>query len=352
MKIPKKSKAGPSIEPAPEDLTKINENTDVANIENYLFNPNDEMEPEEIIISIQGKNIGSVGNAVVITGKPKSRKSVVAHSIIGAALSGAACLGIEANLSSSDEVALIDTEQSRHDLKRSLNRMQNLVKIETFPEAFKCYSVRQLNPFKIKSVIKTISENPKVKLIVIDGGLDLILNMNDVIEAKETVDFIKKILEENKICLVMIIHQSKSTNFTIGHFGSFMDRFVQTNIEVTKLDNGNSEIKAQLMRSDDNFKPYEFYWNYNDNNYSINWVESLEVTATDPKDFDKEAHANKLRLIFTQKEILIYKDLLTKIKLEYKKSEYWAKACVVYLYEIDLLEKTNNGIKFKDILPF
>ena len=319
------------------------------NVKDFLFNPSDYNEEEEVLISIQGKNIGSVGNAVVITGKPKSRKSVVAHSIIGAGISKRSVLGIECNIDSPSEIILVDTEQSKHDLKKSLTRMASLVNMEELPDMLKVYTFRTLDPDRIKKAIQQILLNRNIKLMIIDGGLDLINNMNDVLETKATIQFVKEILSLHKICLVMIIHQSKASNYTIGHFGSFMDRFVQTNIEVTRMENGNSEVKAQLMRSDDHFKPYEFYWNHNEENYSINWVESLEITAKHPYEFTDDQHEKKLEIIYNNVEIMTYTKLSAQLMESYKKSEYWCKKLIKYLTDRNILTKSDGGIRYNKL---
>jgi RecA-family ATPase len=334
--LPKPKKKNINNEPNKEVAT-------IEPVENFLFNINDVLPPEKIIVSIQGKKCLSTKNVLVISGKPKSRKSVVAHSIIGAAISGKSVLGIEANIGVNDNVVLIDTEQSKHDLQNSLHRMSNLINLQTLPSSFMCYSVRQLNAYKVKQAISEIVCNQNVRLLVIDGALDLILNMNDILEVKETIDFIKKILTENDVAIILIIHQSKTTNFTIGHLGSFFDRFAQTVLEVVKIENGNSEIKAQMMRSDADFKPYEFYWNFNTNNYSINWLENLEVTATSISDYRIDQHQTKLKKIFSNNTELIYKDFLKLIAREYQKSEYFAKQLVKLFYDNELIEKSETG---------
>jgi hypothetical protein len=322
-------------------------------VENYLFNINDILPNEKIIVSIQGKKCLSTKNVLVISGKPKSRKSVVAHSIIGAAICGKSVLGIEANLGLNDKVVLIDTEQSKHDLQNSLHRMTGLINLDTLPENFMCYSVRQLNPFKVKQAISEIVCNQNVRLLVIDGALDLILNMNDIIEVKDVLDFIKKILTEHDVALILIVHQSKTTNFTIGHLGSFLDRFAQTVLEVVKIENGNSEIKAQMMRSDADFKPYEFYYNHNINNYSVNWLENLEVTATSVNDYRIDQHISKLSKIFMNNTELLYKDFLKLVAREYQKSEYFAKQLVKLFYDNDLILKSDTGyITLLERVPF
>ena len=320
------------------------DNEPVLSAENYIFNINDVLPPEKIIVSIQGKKCLSTKNVLVISGKPKSRKSVVAQSIIGAAISGKTVLGIEANIEANDTVVLIDTEQSKHDLQNSLHRMSRLVNLDTLPKNFVCYSVRQLNPFKVKQAISEIVTNPAVRLLVIDGGLDLILNMNDIIEVKEVLDFIKKLLTDNDVALIMIVHQSKTTNFTIGHLGSFLDRFAQTVLEVVKIENGNSEIKSVMMRSDSDFKPYEFYYNYNINNYSVNWLETLEVKAKDVNDYRIDEHQTKLTKIFSNETELSYKDFIKLLSREYQKSEYFAKQLVKLFYDKNLVFKSESGL--------
>jgi hypothetical protein len=346
MAIIKKTKAAKVAASVTNPLNDINFNHDEieANINDFLFDANEQIEPEQIVINIQGKNVGSIGNSVVIAGKPKSRKSVVAHAIVASAISNKPILGIECNLPNlQDDVILIDTEQAKHDLYKSLQRMKTLAEIEHLPQNLKVYSFRKLDANGIKKGIEKILENKSVRLIVIDGGLDLINNMNDVPESKATIDFIKTLLDSNKICLVMIIHLSKSTNFTIGHFGSFMDRFSQSVIEVTKLENGSSEIKSQVMRSDADFKPYEFYYNFNINNYSVNWIESFEITAKNPFDISENQHVTLLQKCFLDNPSLSYTALLQVMVKHYKKSESWCKKCIKHLSDLNLISKSDNG---------
>jgi hypothetical protein len=322
------------------------------NINDFLFNPNESLPDENILVSIQGKTLLSSKNVMVISGKPKSRKSVVAHSVIGAAISSKSVLGIECNIQPNENICLIDTEQSAHDLKRSLERMQNLIEYDCLPENFKCYTVRSLNPYNIQNAILQICQNVNNRLIIVDGALDLINNMNDIIEVKQVIEFIKNILVEYNVGLIFIIHLAKSTSFTIGHFGSYFDRFSQSVIEVSKLENGNSEIKSQMMRSDADFKPYEFYWNFNTNNYSVDWLESIEVTAQKLTDYTTEQHTTKIKKCFSTQTELTYKAFLKLLCKEYQKSEYFAKQLVVHFYELNLIQQNNNGKIEINEIPF
>lgn len=345
-------KKGAGKTPAPHNTQNNLSETIEANINNYLFNPNDILPNENVLVSIQGKKLLSAKNVMVISGKPKSRKSVVAHSVIGAAISNKSILGIECNLLPNENICLLDTEQSSHDLKRSLERMQHLAELDYLPENFKCYTVRSLNPSSIQNAIKQICQNENNRLIIVDGALDLINNMNDIIEVKQVIEFIKNLLVEYNIGLIFIIHLAKSTSFTIGHFGSYFDRFSQSVIEVSKLENGNSEIKSQMMRSDADFKPYEFYWNHNINNYSLDWLENLEITAQKLTDYTTEQHLIKIQKCFQNDKELTYKTFLKKLVNEYQKSEYFAKQLVIHFYENHLINQNENGKIEPYSIPF
>lgn len=328
--------------------TDYNEQITDTNINNFLFNANIEPAEENILISIQGKNVLSNKNVCVISGKPKSRKSVIAHSILGAAISQRTILGIECNLNDKDKVVLIDTEQNHNDLYRSLMRMKQLCSLDNLPTNLLIYSVRQLDPTKIKILIRLICTDSSVKLVIVDGALDLIFNMNDVIEVKETIDWIKSMLTDFDIGFVFILHQSKTTNFTIGHLGSFMDRFAQTVLEVVKKESGNSEIKSQMMRSDSDFESYEIYWNHNTNNYDISWTSNNDYKITDVKHYTIQENIEKLTKLFKDaQDGYSYKDLTKKVAIEYKKSDAFAKKLIKDFFDTDLIYKHDKVILMK-----
>lgn len=344
-KLKKAAKQQPFSE---TNQTLLNEQITDANINKFLFNANSEPEQENVLINIQGKNILSNKNVCVISGKPKSRKSVVAHSIIGAAISERAILGIECNLGDNNKVVLIDTEQNHNDLYRSITRMKQLCNLQELPANLLIYSVRQLDPPKIKILIKLICSDTTVKLVIIDGALDLIFNMNDVIEVKETIDWIKLMLTDYDIGFVFILHQSKTTNFTIGHLGSFMDRFAQTVLEVIKKDNGNSEIKSQMMRSDSDFESYEIFWNHNTNNYDVDWMSNNDFKVNDVKHYTINENIERLKKLFVNAENgYTYKDLTKKVAIEYKKSEAFSKKLIKDFFDTDIIYKNDKVILMK-----
>lgn len=336
------------------NFKSIHEDFEDTNISDFLFNPNEILPEERILISIQGKKILTVGNTAVIAGKPKSRKSVVVHSIIASILSNKNILGIDAELQKNERVILIDTEQNKQDLKKSLLRVAMLAELDFLDEKkFLCYTTRQLDPERTLLLIEKLASDNKNRLILVDGALDLINNMNDVVEVKAIIQRVKTVLEKNNCALVFVIHLSKSTNFTIGHFGSFFDRFSQSVLEITRLENGNSEVKAQNMRSDDHFEAFEFYWNYNINNYSLSWTDTNTTFYKNYRNYSDEEHEQLLKKCFSSNEFLQEKQLINMIAKTYKKTEPTAKKIIEYLTtEIKLLEKENKGYKIIEPVVF
>lgn len=350
MPIPKR-KASSQKELASSPNNNSPTNYDVTNLDEFLFDANSIVEDEETLVSVQGKKVLSEGNIMCISGKPKSRKSVVAHSILASAISQKPVLGIECT--TEGDIVLIDTEQSNSDISKSLQRLKSMAGIDNFESNLKVYRFRSLNADKIKTAIsKILSDNSKVRLLIIDGALDLINNMNDVIEVKDTIDWFKSLLVNYKLGIVTIVHQSKASNFTIGHLGSFLDRFSQSVIEVSKLENGNSNIKSQYMRSDSDFNSYEFYYNYNLNQYSVNWTEPSHITIGNPSEYNKEQHLINLNLMYTGRTFYLYKDLIKAVSKTYQKSETWAKNCIEHYYNLELIFKEKTGIYLSEVTPF
>lgn len=213
-----------------------------------------------------GRKIGSVGNFVVITGKPKARKSAFAQAILSAAITESEVMGIGVRMPSNNKIILVDTEQDTNDIASNLYRLKKQIGLKTFKgvENFSVYSVSELEPKKIISFINELFvQQDGIGLMVIDGLLDLINDMNDVKESRELLHQIKHWTTTNKCLIVTIIHQSKSTGYSIGHLGSFADRKAQAVLSVDKepKDDNISTMSAQYMRSDKNFEPISITYN-------------------------------------------------------------------------------------------
>lgn len=230
-------------------------------------------DPSKYVLFARGRRLGSFGNFVAITGKPKTRKSTFAQAIIAAAITQTPQLEFTAQLPTEKRgVILIDTEQDRNDLAMGLNRLKQQSQIPSFDlyPHFSVYSVSTLDPNEIEVFIsKLLKDFPNTGMVVIDGLLDLINDMNDVKEARTLLQQIKNWAINFNCLFVTILHQSKNTGFSIGHLGSFTDRKAQAVLSVEKNEDETSTISAIYLRSDTNFEPITIYYNYNIKGYSV-----------------------------------------------------------------------------------
>lgn len=239
------------------------------------YRDGEQPEGQEIVLTIKDKIVGTMGNFCVISGQPKARKSTVTQAIIGSAITDTPVLDFRARLPKHKPgIVLLDTEQSRYDHCRSINRMKGLADITgELPKRFRAYNTRHFTPNENKMALSAICAMPDVGMIVIDGILDLIMDFNDIVECKLLIDQLKYVTEKNNVFVLLVLHQSKGSTNTIGHLGSFCDRFSQATIDVVKHEDGVTEVKPKFMRSDEHFEPVPIYWNYNINNYAVHWTD-------------------------------------------------------------------------------
>lgn len=228
----------------------------------------------KFVLFANGKRVGSIGNFVAITGKPKTRKTAFANAILSSAIIGGEQLGFGVRLPANKKnIVLIDTEQDSNDILYNLARLKNQLQIQSLNKYknFKVYAANVLHSTDIVKLVNGIlSEDKNIGLLVIDGLLDLIDDMNDIKESKYICQQLKQWAINNGMLIVGILHQSKSTGFSIGHLGSFIDRKAQAVLSVEKeKDDSVSTCSANLMRSDAPFNPISIQYSIIDGCYIV-----------------------------------------------------------------------------------
>jgi hypothetical protein len=223
---------------------------------------------EDLVLVIGGKKVGTLQNFVTFTGHAKSGKSTYLAGTIARALS------FDAKIKSIDlvlpekrrKLCLFDTEQSEHDFYSSLNKIKNMAKIETLPQWFNAYAVREDDADVIKQMIEVyLINNPDCSVLIIDGLLDLIHTFNDEIIAKQLIQWLKFITKKYNILVIGVIHLTKKDNNTLGHLGSALDRYSQSVVEITKdVESGTMVMQPRLMRSDLEFDAVAIKYNNGD----------------------------------------------------------------------------------------
>ena len=238
------------------------ENDNKTNISELLaarkYNPDYQPSQETNIFTIEGKKVGHAQNFITITGLPKSAKSTFIAAIIASAFSAFDIFTMKLSVPSDRrKICYFDTESSDYDFYRQINKIKHFSEKEHLPEWFNAYQVREDASHIIRKMIDTyLSENLDCSVLIVDGLLDLINNVNDEKESSLLTKWLKKVTKVYNILLITVIHQSKSNLSTTGHIGSSSDRFAQSTLETTKNKEKNCYVlSSKFMRSDMDFTP-------------------------------------------------------------------------------------------------
>jgi KaiC/GvpD/RAD55 family RecA-like ATPase len=234
-----------------------------------LFNPNEKPSKAEPIVKVGITTIATLGNVITMSGRPGVRKTTFLHSFLGAYLKNRPIhdLMIYPPDDNRRRIILLDTEQNSYSLYSQFQRLKNVTKIDKInPDLLTIYRLRSLNEEDVKAFIYTIlDEHKDIFMLCIDNILDLVLDYNNIPEAKKLMDMIKSITDYYNIIIFAIIHQSKQTAFSIGHTGSRLEALSQTSMRVqyTKLNQKDDDktiselIVGEKIRDAKEFEPIQ-----------------------------------------------------------------------------------------------
>lgn len=337
MLVPKKGKqkATPEI-PAPVNLE----------IENFRVDLTNDNVTQQVCITIDQKTILTYGSLMVLTGKPKARKTTFLHAFLAAGLLQDSIWNIRVSLTHEQpEICLIDTEQSYFDLFQSLKRLAAIVRRPLAEiQNFSVYTARAGDVSDICQLIESIlTQNPKIGLLAIDGLLDLVNDINDVRESKSAITFIKRICDKYNVAIIGIIHQNKVTNFSLGHLGAFASRFAQSEFSITKSEEDNtSKLESIYLRSAD--KVNDIVIDYDEQRNVYDLVENINR----PTNY---SNIEIIRQVFAGRVALTYKDLLKDAIIVTGETRYFVEKKVVPVwYAENLIYKVGNFIQIRN--PF
>jgi hypothetical protein len=78
------------------------------------------------------------------------------------------------------------------------------------------------------------------------------------------IEWLKFLTNEYNVLIIGVVHLGKRDNHTLGHFGSMVDRYAQSVVEVVKdKENDIFMMKAKYLRSSADFNDICIQWNGN-----------------------------------------------------------------------------------------
>lgn len=226
---------------------------------------------DKIYLSIGDSVIGTTGNFITFSGLPKAGKSTFISCVVAAAVTTTFQDIINFKVhkhTGKDRIALFDTEQGHYDFNKMLGRIKWLAQTDNIDKKFDAFLLREDDSHTILRVIDHyIKNNPDVGIIIIDGLLDCIDNMNDEGASKRLIRLLKRWASKNDILIVTVLHLGKKDLSSIGHVGSACDRYAQSVLLVEKTKDGNYQCKPKFLRSAKDFTAIEIYRDRATGNY-------------------------------------------------------------------------------------
>lgn len=313
------------------------------------YNPNSEPQPEQILLKIGGKRVGSIQNLVTFTGKQKNGKSRFIGATIASAISGQEIFQIRLRTPQHrPRIALFDTEQSDYDFFKQMEQIKKFAGMNNLPPVFDAFNTREDEPqATLQMVDHYLANNPDCSILFLDGILDLLMDFNNVVESKMLTNFFKKITKERNCLLIGVMHRGKGNDMTVGNIGSMADRLAQSVIKVEKnKERGTYCMSSDFMRSDEDFTPVEIFYN------NGTWEETFHIPENDnkvkplklrPQEWDISEHINLMPQIFNRTGQIPYKDLIENIKQVYATGRNWAVDCIKHLVEEGIIYRHPDG---------
>lgn len=197
---------------------------------------------------------------ILVSGMEKSRKTTFLQSMVASALSGDEILGFSVRVRNK-KIIWIDTEQTKTSAYRTQTNMLKLAGLDPntnhpnyAPYYFREYGVQE----RIDLIEHIISTTPDIGMFVIDGALDLIQDFNDVKQAAYVTQKILEWTAKSKAIFLVVIHTTKSNNYTAGHLGSTLNRKCDASFRLSLEDGGRTTKVEHVLSRNKTVAPFYF----------------------------------------------------------------------------------------------
>lgn len=305
--------------------------------------------PDQVVFRVEQKNIGSLGNFVILSGLPKRGKGKFISAIVAGALTGGMIWGLHIHLPENKRrIGFFDTDQSRYDFYKNIELINKLTNVKEIHNNLSAYNVRQDEAAAICNMIDVFLKlHSDCGLLIVDNIGDLLLNFNDEGQSKKLINYFKRITEQRNILIIATLHLGKSNNTTIGHLGAMSDRYAQSILTCEKI-GVQYHLKLKDSRTASEFTPIAIYYN----EFSNEWQETI---ATDqdsenvkplkarPADISDEEHRYKMIMIFQQRQVFIYEDLINFVKEYYNAGRNFAVDCISHCRSAGIIFRIAEG---------
>lgn len=165
----------------------------------------------------------------MITAKPKRGKSTLVRFIIGLVLLAKRLFGFESESSKPEKVVLIDTEHSKHDTKKIIEKIANQVGVsyELIDEYVYIHHALSQSREDLNKDLKDLLFAWRPKMVILDGCVQFVSSFNDEVECGMFVQNLRELSELYDASIIAVLHTTKQPDNDLpkGHLGSLLSQF-------------------------------------------------------------------------------------------------------------------------------
>ena len=299
-------------------------------LKSLRIKPTDRFEQPHVMWSVLNSTgdygvLGTSGNFSLVIGRAKAKKTFFITIALSMVVSQQLLQGrFKGNLlPSANQVLYFDTEQSKHTVWSSVDRICKQVNVAE-PDNLQAYGLRSKTPAERLDLIEyAIYNTERLGFVVIDGARDLVTSINDEEQATMLTSRLMKWTEEKNIHIITVLHQNKGDNNARGHLGTELINKAETVLSVTKSESSPtvSVVAPEQCR---NIEPDSFAFEISEDGLPVVADDHVECSATpkrsSPKLTDIEDHKlyEMLTTIFSNKSSIKYAELKSEIRVAYE----------------------------------
>jgi len=256
-----------------------------------------------VLFKINGNVFGTLGNISLITGDPKTMKSMLLALMTAGALGGIS--GFIDSHVIGGKIIYFDTEQSNHHAKLQARRIKKLS--DEGYRNVEYVALRSLSCKERLAVIKHVIETTEdIKYVIIDGITDLVASgVNDESEAIRIIVLLMQWSEIKNLHITTVLHTNKAgygSKQAKGHLGSYLQQKCETVLIAKKEQGGTVSRFTSLYSRGIEIKPFSIA--IDDNGIPYLWdsiSQSSKRTKKEsslPENYDENIHQKFLKKVF------------------------------------------------------
>ncbi|MBQ9650980.1 MAG: AAA family ATPase [Prevotella sp.] len=199
----------------------------------------------------------------MITAKPKRGKSTIVRLIIGLVLLVKRLFCFESDSSKPEKVVLIDTEHSKYDTKKIIEKIakQTGVPYDLIDEYVYIHHAQSQSREELKQSLEELLFAWKPKLVILDGCAQFVSSFNDEVECDEFWRHLRELSEQYDASVITVLHTTKSPDNDLpkGHLGSLGAQYCCTVVLLEKPKGSNVFYLKDYGSRHAPFSDFSFY---------------------------------------------------------------------------------------------